>query len=208
MFQTDHKQGLLVVLSAPSGCGKDTVLAALGERMPIKRSVSMTTRPMREGEVDGQDYYFVDEAYFRRQIECGNMLEYTNYSGNYYGTPRAAVDEWLRQGETVVLKIEVEGGENIRRLYPDSVGIFLVPPSLRVLQERLLSRSSDSLEEIQSRLTIAQSEMKQATHYDYVVVNDRLEDAVFDIQAILRAEKRKTSRNESLIREVIQNAES
>lgn len=208
MLHEESKTGLLVVLSAPSGCGKDTVLAALAQIVPIRRSISMTTRPIRPDETDGKDYYFVDEAYFRRQIDCGNMLEYTNYNGNFYGTPRTAVDEWLRQGETVVLKIEVEGGENIRRIYPDSVGIFLVPPSLRVLQDRLLSRSSDSLEEIQSRLTIAQSEMKQAERYDYIVVNDRLEDAVRDVQAILCAEKLKTSRNHTILREVIRNAES
>ena len=200
--------GLLVVLSAPSGCGKDTVLQQLSGQTAIRRSVSMTTRPKRPEETDGKDYYFVDEAYFRRQIECGNMLEYTNYNGNYYGTPRTAVDEWLRQGETVVLKIEVEGGENIRRMYPDSVSIFLVPPSLRVLRERLMRRSSDSLEEIESRLTIALSEMKQAPQYDYVVVNDRLEDAVSDIRAILCAERHKTSRNAKMIREVMQHDES
>ena len=201
-------QGLLVVLSAPSGCGKDTVLGMLGEQTAIRRSISMTTRPKRSDETDGKDYYFVDEAYFRRQIECGNMLEYTNYNGNFYGTPRTAVDEWLRQGETVVLKIEVEGGENIRRMYPDSVSIFLVPPSLRVLRERLMLRSSDSIEEIESRLTIAQSEMKQAPQYDYVVVNDRLEDAVRDIRAILCAERHKTFRNAKMIREVMQHDES
>ena len=207
MFSEPKDRGLLVVLSAPSGCGKDTVLQKLSEQTRIRRSVSMTTRPQRPGETDGKDYYFVDEAYFRRQIECGNMLEYTNYNGNFYGTPRTAVDEWLRQGETVVLKIEVEGGENIRRIYPDSVSIFLVPPSLHVLRERLMRRSSDSLEEIESRLTIATSEMKQAPQYDYVVVNDRLEDAVCDVRAILCAERCKTTRNEKMIREVIQNDE-
>ena len=207
MFSEPKDRGLLVVLSAPSGCGKDTVLQKLSEQTRIRRSVSMTTRPQRPGETNGKDYYFVDEAYFRRQIECGNMLEYTNYNGNFYGTPRTAVDEWLRQGETVVLKIEVEGGENIRRIYPDSVSIFLVAPSLHVLRERLTRRSSDSLEEIESRLTIAMSEMKQAPQYDYVVVNDRLEDAVCDVLAILRAERCKTTRNKKMIREVIQNDE-
>ena len=207
MFTDNASEGLLVVLSAPSGCGKDTVLQLLSEQTEIRRSVSMTTRPKREGETDGKDYYFVDKAYFRRQIDSENMLEYTNYNGNFYGTPRTAVDEWLRQGETVVLKIEVEGGENIRRMYPDSVSIFLVPPSLSVLRERLMRRSSDSLEEIESRLIIAMSEMKQASQYDYVVVNDRLEDAVRDIRAILCAERHKTSRNQKMIREVIQNDE-
>lgn len=201
-------KGLLVVLSAPSGCGKDTVLAELAKDMPIKRSVSMTTRAIRPGERDGVDYYFVDEAYFERMLAADRILEYTRYSGHYYGTPRTAVDEWLAAGETVVLKIEVEGGGNVRRLYPDSVGIFLVPPSMQVLEHRLRQRSSESEEEIQSRLTIARNEMRHAVEYGYIVVNDRLEDAVNDVRAIIRAEKCKSSRCGNQISEVIHYAES
>lgn len=200
--------GLLVVLSAPSGCGKDTALAALGEKMPLRRSISMTTRAMRPGERDGVDYYFVREEYFLRMLREDKILEYTSYNGNYYGTPRLAVDEGLKNGETVMLKIEVEGGGNVRRLYPDSVSIFLVPPSLQVLEKRLRGRSSESEEEIQSRLAIARNEMNHAPEYDYIVVNDRLEDAVDDICAIIRAEKHKTSRSGNIISEVIQYAES
>ncbi len=201
-------QGLLVVLSAPSGCGKDTVLALLEKCMPIRRSISMTTRPIRPGEQDGVDYYFVDEPYFQRMLQEDKILEYTRYAGNYYGTPRTAVDEWLHTGETVVLKIEVEGGANVRRLYPDSVSIFLVPPGMAVLEDRLRRRSSESEEEIQSRMTIARSEMKHAPQYDYIVVNDRLEDAVENIRGIIQAEKHKTCRSANLLSEVINNAES
>ena len=202
------KQGLLVVLSAPSGCGKDTVLSELDNRLEIRRSVSMTTRPIRAQETDGVDYYFVDEAYFLKMLDEDKILEYTSYSGNYYGTPRQAVDEWLRSGETVVLKIEVEGAGNIRRLYPDSVSIFLVPPSMHVLEDRLRKRSSESEEEIQSRMTIARNEMQHATQYDYIVVNDRLDDAVSDIRAIIRSERHKTSRCGNIISEVMHHAES
>ena len=202
------EQGLLVVLSAPSGCGKDTVLAELDSCLPIRRSVSMTTRPIRPQETDGVDYYFVDESYFLKMLAEDKILEYTSYSGNYYGTPRQAVDEWLHEGETVVLKIEVEGAENVRRLYPDSVSIFLVPPSMHVLEERLRKRSSESEEEIQSRMTIAKNEMQHATQYDYIVVNDRLDDAVSDIRAIIRSERHKTSRCGNIISEVIHHAES
>lgn len=199
----EHKEGVLLVLSAPSGCGKDTVLARLSG---VRRSISMTTRAMREGEVDGVDYYFVTQDYFLKQLQEGKILEYTSYNGNYYGTPKQAVDEWLKAGETVVLKIEVEGGSNIRKLYPDSVGIFLVPPSMQTLERRLRKRSSETEDEIHSRLTIAQNEIKHATEYDYIVVNDDIDCAVSDIQAIIRSEKLRTSRSKNMICEVINNA--
>lgn len=199
----EHKQGVLLVLSAPSGCGKDTVLARLSG---VRRSISMTTRAMREGEVDGVDYYFVTQDYFLKQLREGKILEYTSYNGNYYGTPKQAVDEWLKAGETVVLKIEVEGGGNIRKLYPDSVGIFLVPPSMQTLERRLRNRSSETEDEIHSRLTIAQNEIKHATEYDYIVVNDDIDCAVSDIQAIIRSEKLRTSRSKNMICEVINHA--
>ena len=200
--------GLLIVLSAPSGCGKDTVLAALEKSTPIKRSVSMTTRAIRSGERDGVDYYFVSDEYFEKMLAEDKILEHTIYSGHYYGTPRTAVDEWLAAGETVVLKIEVEGGGNVRSLYPDSIGIFLVPPSMQTLEQRLRARGSESEEEIQSRLTIARNEMRFAVQYDYIVVNDRLEDAVDDVRAVIRAEKCKSSRCGNQISEVIHYAES
>lgn len=206
MLGDKNRQGLLVVLSAPSGCGKDTVLAELDNRMEIKRSISMTTRTIRPEETDGVDYYFVSEEYFLKKLDEGQILEYTNYNGNFYGTPKAAVDEGLRKGETVVLKIEVEGGSNIRRMYPDSVSIFLVPPSMQTLEDRLRKRSSETEEEIQSRLTIALGEMKHAAEYDYIVVNDRLDDAVSDIRAIIRSEKHRTLRSKNIISEVINNA--
>lgn len=199
----EQKQGVLLVLSAPSGCGKDTVLARLSG---VRRSISMTTRAMREGEVDGVDYYFVTQDYFLKQLREGKILEYTSYNGNYYGTPKQAVDEWLKAGETVVLKIEVEGGGNIRKLYPDSVGIFLVPPSMQTLERRLRNRSSETEDEIHSRLTIAQNEIKHATEYDYIVVNDDIDCAVSDIQAIIRSEKLRTSRSKNMICEVINHA--
>lgn len=201
----EKREGLLVVLSAPSGCGKDTVLSKLSG---VRRSVSMTTRAIRDGETDGVDYYFVSEAYFLKQLDEGKILEHTSYNGKYYGTPKQAVDDWLRAGETVVLKIEVEGGGNIRRLYPDSVSIFLVPPSMQTLEHRLRKRCSETEEEIQSRLTIAENEMKHAAEYDYIVVNDSMECAVEDIQAIIRSERLKTSRSKNMICEVINNAQS
>ena len=198
-----NKKGILLVLSGPSGSGKDTVLNELAKDDGIQLSISMTTRPKREWEIDGTHYYFVTQEYFKRKIEAGDVLEYTIYSGNYYGTPRATIDEWLNEGKTVVLKIEVEGAENIRRIYPDSVSVFLLPPSLKVLEERLFRRESEDAEEIKRRLEIAQKEMLKAKDYDYVVVNDVLDYAVSDLRTIISAEGKKTSRNNKLINEVL-----
>ncbi len=206
MLGDSQKKGLLIVLSAPSGCGKDTVLAQIGGKADFRRSISMTTRAMRDGEADGVDYYFVTEEYFLKKLDQGQILEYTNFSGNYYGTPKTTVDDWLRNGETVILKIEVEGAENIKKMYPDSVGIFLLPPSMKVLEQRLRNRSSETEDEIQSRMTIAKNEVKHAVDYDYVVVNNDLDDAIEDIKAIIRSEKHKTDRSKNIIREVINNA--
>ena len=206
MFGDSQKKGLLIVLSAPSGCGKDTVLAQLEGKADFRRSISMTTRAMRDGEADGVDYYFVTTEYFLKKLDQGQILEYTNFSGNYYGTPKTTVDDWLRNGETVILKIEVEGAENIKKMYPDSVGIFLLPPSMKVLEQRLRNRSSETEDEIQSRMTIAKNEVKHAVDYDYVVVNNDLDDAIEDIKAIIRSEKHKTDRSKNIIREVINNA--
>ena len=206
MLGDSQKKGLLIVLSAPSGCGKDTVLAQLEGKADFRRSISMTTRAMRDGEADGVDYYFVTTEYFLKKLDQGQILEYTNFSGNYYGTPKTTVDDWLRNGETGILKIEVEGAENIKKMYPDSVGIFLLPPSMKVLEQRLRNRSSETEDEIQSRMTIAKNEVKHAVDYDYVVVNNDLDDAIEDIKAIIRSEKHKTDRSKNIIREVINNA--
>ena len=136
----NHK-GILTVLSGPSGSGKDSILSRLAQKDPqIVVSVSMTTRKPREWEIDGKSYYFVTEDYFKKKIETGQMLEYAVYGGNYYGTPKAPVGQWLSSGKTVVLKIEVQGAQKIREMYPDSVSVFLMPPSMAILEQRLKSR--------------------------------------------------------------------
>ena len=199
--------GMLVILSGPSGSGKDTILTELTKRdMSIKISTSMTTRKKREWEVDGVHYYFVDEAYFKRKIEEGQVLEYAQYGVNLYGTPKAPVDELLSQGKTVFLKIEVQGAEKIRRLYPEAASIFLMPPSMTALEERLRCRESEDEEDIQRRLAIAVDEIKRAVEYDYIVINDIVSYAVSDICTILDAEKQKTFRCKNIISEVISNA--
>ncbi len=200
-------KGLLVVLSGPSGSGKDTVLEQVFKKEPsLQKSISMTTREIREKEVDGRDYYFVSKEYFEKQISAKNMLESAVYNTNYYGTPKAPVDKWLEDEKTIVLKIEVQGAEKIRKLYPDCVSIFVMPPSMQVLEQRLRGRNTDSEESILMRLDAALGEIQCAEKYDYIVFNDVLEDAVDDICAIIKAEKFKSSRMKNSVREVIKNA--
>ncbi len=198
-----HNDGLLVVLSGPSGSGKDTVLAELFKLdIGLVQSVSMTTRKPRDNEKDGVDYLFVDEDCFVSAIEEGKMLEYAKYGNNYYGTPKAPVDNWLNENKVVVLKIEVQGAGNIRKLYPDAVSIFLTPPNKQVLEERLRNRGSEDEEDVRRRLDIACRELERICEYDYVVVNDDLMDAVRDVKTIIFAEKLKVSRRNKILSEV------
>lgn len=198
-----HNDGLLVVLSGPSGSGKDTVLAELFKLdIGLVQSVSMTTRKPRDNEKDGVDYLFVDEDCFVSAIEEGKMLEYAKYGNNYYGTPKAPVDNWLNENKVVVLKIEVQGADNIRKLYPNAVSIFLTPPNKQVLEERLRNRGSEDDEDVRRRLDIACRELERICEYDYVVINDDLMDAVRDVKTIIFAEKLKVSRRNKILSEV------
>lgn len=199
-------RGILVILSGPSGSGKDTVLNKfLDGRNDAKVSVSMTTRAKREDEVDGVNYYFVSREYFEKKLSEDKMLEYAEYAGNLYGTPKAPVDEMLAEGKAVILKIEIQGADKIRKLYPDVVSIFLMPPSAAVLEKRLRGRNSEDEETINHRLVIAKEEMRRAADYDYVVINDTVENAAAGIETIINAERRKSFRNKKIISEVINN---
>ena len=192
-----NHRGLLIVLSGPSGVGKGTVRKALFE-MPEQDfvySVSMTTRAPRPGEVDGVDYYFVSHEEFERQIAAGNLLEYAEFVGNYYGTPKDKVEEQLNQGKEVILEIEVNGAFQVREKCKDAVFIFLVPPTRRALYERLKSRGTECEERIHARINKANKEFKLAHQYDYIVVNDEIYNAADRIMAIIRAEHAKTFRS-------------
>lgn len=193
-------RGLLLVVSAPSAGGKGTILKELFQRdKNLRMSVSATTRQPREGEEHGKHYYFISRGEFQDLIDRGSMLEYAEYVGNLYGTPKGPVDQWLEEGYDVVLEIEVQGGAQIKKIVPDCVSIFITPPSLEVLEKRLRGRGTEEEDTIIKRLDTARRELAQAENYDYVVVNDRLEDAVDDMQAIIRGEKLRYMRRPGFI---------
>ena len=187
-------RGRLFVMTGASGVGKGTVRAKVLERTRLFYSISMTTRPPRPGEVDGVDYYFVDRPTFEALVREDGFLEYVEYVGHLYGTPRAPVERALSRGEDVLLEIEVQGALQVKRAVPEAVLIFLLPPSLSELKRRLVYRGKDSPEKIQKRLEQAEWEIRNAHLFDYVVVNDVLEEAVADFLAILTAERRRSGR--------------
>ena len=203
------EKGKLLVISGPSGAGKSTVIGKLMElREDVCFSVSVTTRPARPNEEDGKDYFFVTPQRFQELAEGGFLLEHAEYVGNYYGTPREPVEAWMEEGHDVVLEIEVKGGAQVKKLMPECVSIFILPPSMKVLEKRLRGRGTEDEETIQKRLAKAREEIPHAKEYDYIVYNDALEDAVSDLQAIVRAEKRKFSRNTNSIERVLEDAET
>lgn len=193
--------GFLLILSGPSGSGKDTVIEEILKRDDKTIvSISMTTRERRKNEVDGVNYYFVSKEEFEKNIEDGEMLEWAKYGGNYYGTPKAPVKKWIDEGKTVILKIEVQGADKIRQRYPDVRTMFLMPPSMHILESRLRGRNTDTESEIKKRIDIAKDEIGRANDYDYIIVNNRLEDTVDDaVEIILRHRRhlRMTAKEES-----------
>ena len=198
------KKGILLVVSAPSAGGKGTILKELFRQDGnLRMSVSATTRQPRPGEENGKDYYFMSREEFQELVAGGRMLEHAEYVGNCYGTPREPVEEWLAQGLDVVLEIDVQGGAQIKRLAPDCVSVFITPPSMEVLEKRLRDRGTEDDETVRKRLAAAREELPHAEDYDYIVVNDRLEDAVEDMLAILRSEKRTYVRNPGFVQQVL-----
>ena len=196
------KHGVLAVFSGPSGSGKGTVLArAMEKDKNIVISVSVTTRNPREGEVDGVNYYFRTKDEFLKMISENGLIEWAQFCENYYGTPREMVEKCLEEGKNVILEIEVQGAMKVRESYPEAVLIFNLPPSTKVLRERLVGRNTESQEVVEKRLKTAEWEISQAEKYDYVIVNDDLDAAADEFLAVLKAEKCKINRNSKLLKE-------
>lgn len=187
-------EGLLVVLSGPSGVGKGTICKEIVSRLNAWVSVSMTTRGMRDGEEDGLHYYFVTKEEFEERIASGLLLEHALYNGNYYGTPKDKIMEKMEGGTDCILEIEVQGGKQVKELFPDSILIFVAPPSMDVLRERLLLRNTESLDVVEQRMEIVKKEIQYLDYYDYVVVNNDLKMACEEVIKIMECEKLKASR--------------
>ena len=190
------KRGMLIVLSGPSGVGKGTVRKALFSQPgnDFQYSVSMTTRQPRPGEVNGKDYFFVSKEEFEQHIREGQMLEYAKYVDNYYGTPLKYINDTLDEGKDVFLEIEVNGAMQVRSKCPDGVFIFLTPPDLMELRQRLIHRGTDSMEVINKRNHKAFGEIQMMQNYDYAVVNDQVDNAVTKIKDIIRSERLRVPR--------------
>ncbi|MBR0454086.1 MAG: guanylate kinase [Clostridia bacterium] len=194
---TENK-GIMLVVSGPAGSGKGTVNAKLLARDDFAFSVSATTRAARPGEVDGVNYHFITKESFLERINSGDMLEYTEYCGNFYGTPLKEAEEVLRSGKNLILEIEVEGAMNVKRKYPDAVLVLLLPPSYSVQEARLRGRGTETEEKILLRLARAKEEVALADCYDYVVYNydNRADEAAAHILSIVDAEKCSIKRND------------
>ena len=181
-------KGLLIVLSGPSGCGKGTIVQEILKDGDCAVSVSATTRSPREGEENHVHYHFITKEEFEKRIANDGLLEYAEYCDNYYGTPRAEVEAMRASGKHVILEIEVQGAFQVRERCPEAILVFTIPPSIGELRRRLGKRGTESAEVVEKRIARAQEELQLAKHYDYVVLNDALEDAVADFRSIIRTE--------------------
>lgn len=195
-----NSRGTLIVISAPSGSGKGSVIEGLLKNDSKNRwlSVSTTSRPIRENDIPGKTYNFVTKEEFEKKIEEGYFLEYTKYAGNYYGTPKEFIGDKLKAGIDVILEIEIEGANNIKKLIPEALFIFIMPPSIKEMAKRLRNRGTDSKEKILERFHTAYKEINEVTRYNYVVVNDILENAIAKVEAIITSEKCRVDRIEEV----------
>ena len=197
-------KGILYVISAPSGCGKGTILAEIFKRMDnLHYSVSATTRAPRVGEIDGVNYYFSTRDEFENMIRNGGMLEYAEFCGNYYGTPKAKVLEKLDAGISVILEIETIGAMKVKEAYPEAILIFILPPSVDALRQRLIGRGTETMDVIEKRVGEAEAEIKKAYNYDFVIINDDLMEAVDGLETIMKSVKYMTKINNETIEGVL-----
>ena len=201
------KNGLLIVFSGPSGVGKGSVLSrVLGRRKNLKLSVSYTTRLPRKGEIDGVNYHFVTKKEFFDIVDSGKMLEYAEYCGNYYGTPKDSVDSDIIAGNNVILEIEVQGGTQVLEKRKDAIGIFVIPPSIDTLDKRLNTRALDLPEIVEKRMKECKREISLAQHYDYVVINECIDECASNILKIIDTQAMKFEFMNPKIQEVLNNA--
>lgn len=198
MIKTNNK-GLLIVVSGPSGAGKDTICQKLiKENSNIWMSVSMTTRKPRPLEKDGVDYFFVSSEEFENKINDNTFLEYASYNDDYYGTPKDKVEEKLNEGKDVILVIDINGAINIKKIIPSALFIFIMPPDMETLKNRLIGRKTESKDKIVKRFITAYNEVNNYKKYNYVVVNDKVEDAVNKVKSIIQSEKCRVDRIEDI----------
>lgn len=204
-----QRKGNLFIFSAPSGAGKDTVLKEILKRdEDIRLSISTVTRQMRTGEKEGEKYNFISVDEFEKMLTEKAFLEYNEYCGNYYGTPKAPVERWLEEGKNVILEIDVNGAFKVKKKMPEAVMIFMMPKSFEVLKQRLEGRGTESKEVVEKRLKQAAKEIYFAKEYDYIFFNDKLEDAVNDFMSIIRANALLNKNMKLELRKVIDDAES
>lgn len=190
-----NPRGSLYIISAPSGGGKTSLVKALLETgIDLSLSISYTSRPARTGEIDGRDYHFVTRAVFEQKLRQGEFLESAEVYGNYYGTSKKWIDESIVSGRDVLLEIDSQGARQVRNAFREAVGIFILPPSLEVLEMRLRQRAQDSAEAISQRLAAAREEISHVREYDYVIINDSLNQALQDLRCVVLAERLRTSR--------------
>lgn len=196
---------VLAIVSGFAGSGKGSVMKGLMKKYPEEYflSVSKTTRDPRPGEENGREYYFVSDKEFEESIEKDMLLEYAGYVGHYYGTPREPVEEALSKGKNVLLEIEIQGALKVKEKFPDAVLLFLSPPSAEELKNRLIGRGTEDAETVKKRLKRASEEAVGIDQYDYLVINDDLEDCIEEVHSILNAERRKTIRQTALVQELI-----
>lgn len=197
-----ESQGKLIVISGFSGAGKGTVVKGLVEKYPYSLSVSATTRAPRPGEEHGKDYYFKTVDEFMHLIDYNGFIEWTNYCDNYYGTPRKFIEEEMRLGHDVILEIEVEGALNVRSQYKDAILIFITTPDAETLEDRLIGRGSEDEETIRKRINRAREEVKLVHNYDYVIINDELDQCIEEVNAVVLSEKNQYDNRVSLVNQI------
>lgn len=205
-----NKRGVLLIISGPSGVGKGTVINRLFEMdKNLYFSVSATTRKPRIGEIDGVHYKFKTREEFEHDIETGEMLEHATFSGNYYGTPRSAIEEKLAQGKDVILDIEIQGAKNVKHLMPEAVLVYILPPSIEELKKRLIGRNTEDAESLSRRLHTAYTELHEAPDmYDYFIVNDMVDNAAVKIEDIIEGERCSKNAMQEVLKQILEEAEN